>query len=194
MSVGEHPLFRMLSRRCGSDASAYAEIERLEFELGAHAPDASRAMLAIALVGRGAPAETVSRHLTWREFECFCADIARAEGYSVKENLTLPRPRVQIDVVARSTSLAVAIDCKHWSRLSQGAMRSMAIAQLRRARLLRQKWKYDVPIASAILTLGDSGERFCEGVAIVPIFTLRSFLHSVDGLTDLLELQRRRRT
>jgi len=40
------------------------------------------------------------------------------------------------------------------------------------------------PIFSVILTLSEQTERFVEGVAVVPLRTLRDFLESLGGLKD----------
>ena len=179
----------MLVRKCGSPASVHSILEQARLNFGIQGEDESPALIAVALVSLGIDPETVSRSLSWRDFESFCADIVRAERFEVKENVTLNKPRAQIDIIARSNSFVITIDCKHWSRVGPALLRTIALAQLQRSRLVRERLNTDkLPIASAVLTLFDHQVRFAEGVAIVPVFVLRNFLQSLESMTELLEV------
>lgn len=179
----------LLVRKCGSPSAALFRLEQSRLNFGIQAKDENPALIAVTLVSIGVDPETVSKALSWRDFESFCADIVRAEGYEARENVTLTKPRAQIDVIARSDSFVITMDCKHWSRLGPSALRTIARAQLRRSRLVReQKGTGRLPIASAVLTLFDHKVRFAEGVAIVPVMALRSFLQSLESVTGMLEV------
>ncbi len=157
--------------------------------LGILEDDKSRALTAVALVSLGVNTETVSKALSWRDFESFCADIVRAERFEVKENVTVNKPRAQIDIIARSSSFVITMDCKHWSRLGPATLRTIALAQLRRSRLVRERLKTDrLPIASAVLTLFNHQVRFAEGVAVVPVSALRNFLQNLESVAEMLEV------
>jgi hypothetical protein len=182
-------LYRLLIRKCGSPESAESRLRETGLQFGISGTELRPTLAALALVSLGVSSETVSRMLPWEDFESFCADIALAQGYRVLRNVTLRRPRAQIDFVARSESVIAAMDCKHWSRLGPSAVRTLALAQLRRSRLLRQTLKTErLPIVSAIITLYDNLERFVEGVAIVPVSVLPNFLQTLEGLTEALEV------
>jgi len=136
----------------------------------------------VALCARGEEIEKVSRYLSWRDFERFCSSILKARGYVVKENVILRRPRAQVDIVAISEGLSLAIDCKHWNRSPgySGLTRVME-AQKSRARRLRSSVNGLGPVASIILVLVDSGARFVAGGAVVPIFALGDFLNNLES-------------
>ena len=182
-------LYRLLMRKCGSPEAAEARLRETGMQFGITGNELTPTLAALALVSLGASSETVSRMLPWGDFESFCAGIALAQGYQVKKNVILKNPRAQIDFVARSASVIAAMDCKHWTRLGPSRMRTLALAQLKRSRLLRQMLKTDrLPIVSAIVTLFDNQERFAEGVAIVPVTALPNFLQALDSFTGMLEL------
>lgn len=146
-----------------------------------------RALLALKL---GLHAECVSRLLNWRAFEAFCAQLLRRAGYSVQENVILSKPRTQIDIVARDTSIILSIDCKHWGHpLGGSSLAGMAASQLERSRRLRLSiGKARPPIVSVLLTLFDQPVRFAEGVAVVPVGAANDFLLSVNSHLGLLTL------
>ncbi len=143
-----------------------------------------------ALIKLGAQSEEVSRLLSWREFERLSAAILRASGYAVRDNLVLTKPRAQIDIVAAGVSIILSIDCKHYRRgHSPSALAGFARDQLRRSSIYRTKVDDSRPIASVILSMSEPEGSFVEGVAVVPIRALRSFLTTVDSYTGLLDLR-----
>ncbi len=177
-----------LNRRCGSARAAERALDRVRVDLGIGGSADNSPLVALALVAQGVPVDEVSKSLSWREFESFCASIARGEGYDVRENYTLTKPRSQIDMLVRSDSWLLTIDCKHWSRQGPGALSAMAAAQLRRSSNLRRLFANDSrPIFSSILTFHDLGRRFVDGAAVVPVFAFRSFLRSLEEVTGMLE-------
>jgi hypothetical protein len=133
--------------------------------------------------------EEVSRLLSWQEFEQLAAALLRAAGYEVDENIRMTRPRAQIDAVAYGTSIILSVDCKHYRRgPGPASLRRFAKAQLKRSGLLRKKVKDSRPIASVILSMSEPEGSFVDGVAIVPVRTLRNFLNSLDSYIGLLDL------
>ena len=160
-------------------------------ELGLGEGDAlSPVCVAYALLKLRVQPEEVSRMLTWREFEGLAGALLRASGFEVRENLFLTKPRAQIDVVARGASLTLSIDCKHYGREpGPSSLARFARAQLRRSELLRKKTYDPRPIASVILSMSEPEGSFIEGVAVVPVRALRSFLTNLDSFTDRFELR-----
>jgi hypothetical protein len=183
------PLFRLLERRTGSTRDAFEAISDVASLTGTPRIFSMDEQLAgIALCARGEEIENVSRYLSWRDFERFCSAILRARGYVVKENVILKRPRAQVDIVAISEGVSLAVDCKHWSRsLGYSGLTRVVEAQKSRARRLRRSMGGLNPIASVILVLVDSGARFVAGGAVVPIFALGDFLNNVESNTMNLE-------
>lgn len=144
---------------------------------------------AVERIASGVPEEEAARSLTWKDFERFCAQLLRAGGYSVKEDVHLSRPRAQLDLVATGPLFTINLDCKHWKRTpSPSAMEGFARAQLRRSRLLRKVTPDPKPIVSAVLSFSDPEGGFVEGVAVVPVRAVRSFLETVESYPDRLEI------
>ncbi len=147
------------------------------------------ALAALALCRMGVSPETVSKSLSWKDFESFCSNILRAKGYAVRENIYLKKPRAQIDVLGVSSRISVAVDCKHWARSSgYSSLARVVEAQKARARRLHDTLDAIGPIASVILTLVDQGARFVDGGAIVPVFALGDFLDNIDAHEAHLEM------
>ncbi len=136
----------------------------------------------------GLAAEEAAKHLDWKEFESFCAMLLGASGYSVVQNVLLKRPRAQIDIVASGPSTVLSIDCKHWqSAHPSSTLEEFAEAQKKRSAAYRRVHPEVKPIMSVILSFSEPEGRFVDGVAIVPIRTLRNFLETVESYPGLLE-------
>ena len=164
--------------------------DKLEAALAAGTAIPERRVInALVAMKLGLTPGTVARHLDWRDFERFCALFFRSRGYEVIENLTLRKPRVQIDLVAIGPSYAVCVDCKRWAKeQSPSLLRKFATDQKRRSRLFRKVLGGQKPILSAILSLTAPAGDFVEGVAIIPIGALSGFLDSVEAYLDLLDV------
>ncbi len=166
-------------------------LEELSLDLGSvQGPVLSKVLAAVALIKLGEDTQRIARELTWSEFEDFCANILRASGFRVLRNIILKKPRMQIDIFADSPDLALSIDCKHWKKAAGGsALQRFAASQVSRTVALRLKMTTGgAPIASLILTLTEETPRFVGGVAVVPLFLLRSFLNSYYEGRDNLRL------
>ena len=169
-------------RRCLEDART---------ELGLKDGDElSPVCVAYALMKLRIQPEEVSRLLSWQEFERLAGALFRAAGYQVSENVYLRKPRAQIDLIATGPSMTLSVDCKHYKRESApSVLVKFAKAQLERSELLRRKTPDDRPIASVILSMSEPEGRFVEGVAVVPVRTLRSFLMTLDSYAAYLALK-----
>lgn len=180
-------LMGLLIKYAKSRERARYVLEQASLSLGLAETNAESVLIAIALCKLGAPPEQISRFLTWQEFERFCADIISSYGYNVTKNLILRKPRMQIDIVAESDILVIAADCKHWkANYTDALMKAFALKQLVRCEALRERSLYPVgkPIVPVIITLGECGNEFVDGVPIVPLFTLRNFMLSVETILD----------
>jgi hypothetical protein len=184
------PLFTLLEKRTGSTGAAFDAISDVASLLGTPGMVSMDEQLAgVALCARGEEIEKVSKHLSWRDFERFCSSLLRARGYTVKENVMLKQPRAQIDIVAFSGGLSLAVDCKHWAR-SAGYPGLVRVVESQKARARRLRSGVDGlgPVASVVLTLVDSGARFVAGGAVVPVFALGDFLDNLDVYAESLDL------
>lgn len=179
----------MLTRKLGSPERSMLLLEKNRESLGVECEPTDPGLVAMSLCSLGVPPEEVSSLLSWREFEAFSANLLRSAGYEVRENVRLREPPAQIDLVATGTSLVLSIDCKHWKRgASISTLAKVAQDQSRRSEHLRRTLPDSRPIASVIITLAQQGERFVDGAAVVPLYSLRSFLDSVEGYMEFLTL------
>jgi len=147
-------------------------------------------MLALRL---NASIEEVTSVLNWKDFEILTSNILEENGYKVARNVRLKqnRCRLEIDVVGRKyingKCIALVIDCKHWSYITGAALKVIVKKQVRRASMLVE---YDNSIDIAlpiILTLRDI-PMLIDGVPIIPISRLRSFLYEYDINDDRITL------
>ena len=146
-----------------------------------------RAVLsALNQIRAGRDAETVSRRLTWAEFEDFCAEAMTSAGYSVRRNVLLRKPRRQLDLLAEAPTMGLSVDCKHWKKgAGPLSLEKLALAQAERTR--QYKLRLDapiIPLLPMLLTMVDNGTRVVAGVPVVPLFALNDFLANVTRFED----------
>jgi hypothetical protein len=160
----------------------------LDTELRSASPGLeARVLRALWALKAGASPNLVARHLDWRDFERFCAALLRARGFDVHENLTLTKPRAQVDILARSSLTSLLVDCKHWAReRGPSAVAKAARAQGARAELVRRCFPTLEPLAVVILVLSEEQTRFTEGAAVVPVHTLDDFLSNLPAYAEQL--------
>jgi len=160
-----------------------------------------RMLLAHHLIRNGHDPEKVSRSFKWQEFEDFAANLLIENGYRIFKHLVFKSKagRREIDLLAWNDSFILAIDCKHWSRrLSLSRVRTAASAQTERTRLLADRPEVLVKhglnvtemrrILSVIVTLAESQQRVIDGVPVVPIIKLPSFLYGVSPIDETLRM------
>ncbi len=133
----------------------------------------------------GAAIDEVSRSLEWRDFESLAAEILNSNGFEITRNLVLTKPRMQIDVVGVKSGVAILIDCKHWKKTSQSAIKEAVRKQIERTKhyLIKERVQAAIP---AIVTLYQEEVRFVDKVPIIPIFQLGSFCEEFYGSLDEL--------
>jgi hypothetical protein len=158
-------------------------ISRTARELGLlRASQNERAVRAVAAIRSGASPEQVAKVLLWREFEQLCAHILRARGFEVRENITLTKPRVQVDILARSSAVGLAVDCKHWKReMGYSGLLRAVTAQSRRAAVLREKMPFLEPLLVVLVSLANESARYVGTGIVVPLHTLGDFVSNLDA-------------
>jgi len=160
-----------------------------------------RVMLAEQLIHSGVDPKKVSRFLRWQEFEDFAEDILSENGFSTRKHLVFKSPlgRREIDIFAWNDTFTLAVDCKHWvSGLSRGRMRDAAQAQVERATALARRpellHRLNVVnpdrrnVMPVILALGELRDRLIDGVPIVSVSRLLSFLYGVSPVDPTIKL------
>ncbi|MFQ6025496.1 MAG: hypothetical protein ACE5JT_03170, partial [Nitrosopumilaceae archaeon] len=117
--------------------------------------------------------------------EGLVSEILKSLDFQCTRNFILTRPRMEIDVIGVKLGIAILIDCKHWKRLSNSALRDAVKKQIKRARYYLAKTRMKAAIPT-IVTLYRESVSFINKVPIVPIFQLRSFLEDFYGNMDKL--------
>ncbi len=140
-------------------------------------------MAALFAIKQGAPIEDVSIFLNWRDFEGIVAEILQSKDFNITRNLVLKKPRMEIDVIGVNHGIALLIDCKHWKRLSQSALREIVRKQVERVKHYVAKTK-DVIAVPAIVTLYEEEVSFIDKVPIIPILQFSSFVDEFYGNLD----------
>ncbi len=143
-------------------------------------------MAALFAIQQGAPIEEVSTFLNWRDFEGIVAEILQSKDFNIIRNLVLKKPRMEIDVIGVNHGIALLIDCKHWKRLSQSALREIVRKQIERVKHYVAKTK-DVIAVPAIVTLYQEELSFIDKVPIIPILQFSSFVDEFYGNLDKLK-------
>ncbi len=142
--------------------------------------ESDRLKTSILAITMGASIDEVSRLLEWQDFESLTAEIFESRDFETTRNVLLTKPRMQIDVVGIKSGIAVLIDCKHWSRMTQSSLEQTVKKQIERTRhfLSREKVKAAIP---AIVTLYQYETRFIDNVPIIPIHQLDAFCEEFYG-------------
>jgi len=143
-------------------------------------------MAALFAIKQGAPIEEVSTFLNWRDFEGIVAEILQSKDFSTIRNLVLKKPRMEIDVIGVKHGIALLIDCKHWKRLSQSALREIVRKQVERVKHYVAKTKGTIAVP-AIVTLYQEEISFIDKVPIIPILQFSSFVDEFYGNLDELK-------
>jgi hypothetical protein len=147
---------------------------------------ADRMKLAMLALQRGCDIESISKSISWKDFEALTSEILGLYGYLTKTNIRLSKPsRIEVDVIGiNNNKLAIVADCKHWKRYSLSSISSYAEKQIERTKILyraKRRTKQDniahaIPI---ILTLYSVDVEFIDGVPIVPISKFKSFIEDI---------------
>jgi hypothetical protein len=180
---------QLLASKLGSSQAARSAIQMEQEGPGLALPSTRPVSAALALTRSGADLDLVAKSLAWDEFEDYCALAMSAAGYGVRRNVHLRKPRRQIDIIAESGSLVLAVDCKHWRRGSGPAsLVAQVQAQAERTRMYA-KGAGAPPgtrFLPVLVTMLDNQIRSVDGMPVVPIQALREFLSAVSRFDERL--------
>jgi Holliday junction resolvase len=126
--------------------------------------------------------QKVSKEVVWQNFERLAAFIFEKNDFQIKTNIvkTSNKKRRQYDVIAEKKDKTFLIECKKWAgnRTRLSALRAAAKKHIERSEFYRNLTNENViPI---IVTLIEEEIRFIEGVPIIPILKLNSFINEED--------------
>jgi len=162
-----------------------------------------RVLLAERLIHGGLDPKKVSRFLGWQEFEDFAESILSENRFSTRKHFIFKSSagRREIDILAWNQTFMFAVDCKHWVRgPPAGRMKDAAKAQVERVTDLAKRpellHRLGIPnpdgrtIIPLILSLGDLRDRLIDGVPVVSVSRLLSFLYGVSPIdTNLMRVR-----
>lgn len=128
-----------------------------------------------------------SSDVVWQNFEKLTAYIFEQNEFSVEINIvkTLKRKRRQYDVIARKVDGTILVECKKWSghRPRLSALKRAIEQHKERCEFYRTvTGSQSFPV---VVTLIEEEIKSYEGVPIVPILKLNSFLREIGP--DFLE-------
>jgi protease II len=126
--------------------------------------------------------QKVSKEVIWQNFERLTAFIFEENNFQVETSKvkTSNKKRRQYDVIAKIKGKTFLVECKKWAgnRYRLSALRSAVRNHKERSEFYRKLTNENaIPI---IVTLIEEELLLCEGVPIVPIYKLNSFINEED--------------
>jgi hypothetical protein len=127
--------------------------------------------------------EKVSEESVWQNFERLAAFIFEKNDFRVTVNTvkTSNKKRRQYDVIARKSNQTFLIECKKWAgnRYRLSALKRAIVHHKERTTFYENTTNEDaIPV---IVTLIEEEIRVYEGVPLVPVQKLNSFINELDN-------------
>jgi hypothetical protein len=127
--------------------------------------------------------QSVSEKSVWQSFERLAAFIFEENGFAAERGrvITCGKRRRQFDVIARKGGRIFLAECKRWS-----GSRYRLSALLRAVEQHKERCQFyssvtgEGDVVPVIVTLIEEEVQFYQGMAIVPILKLNSFLGEVE--------------
>lgn len=141
----------------------------------------------------GGALEEITKDLDWKDFEGLVSEVFSENGFRTYRNFRFSskKRRYEVDVVALERPRIVIVDCKHWGiRLGKvAALKVAASAHLARAIEFGNKLQEFVcaddgewraaKVIPILVTLYQERIVENEGVLVVPVFKLNSFVEEL---------------
>jgi hypothetical protein len=126
--------------------------------------------------------ERVSKGAVWQNFEILVGFIFEANDFQVIINKvkTFNKKRRQYDVIAKKNDITYLIECKKWSgnRYRLSALKKAIEKHKDRTEFYSNLTKEkSIPV---IVTFIEEDIKFYEGMPIIPIFRLNSFINEFE--------------
>ncbi|MFW9966064.1 MAG: hypothetical protein ACFFEA_02845 [Candidatus Thorarchaeota archaeon] len=159
--------------------------------------------VALHAVSKGAEIEDVVILLTWKDFEGFVANIFKENDYRCVESFrkrgTPEAKGLEIDVIGIKGNSIVAVDAKMWGVRTGKSSALKPVAEKQKERTKRlciimarlSERMGTIPngtysLKPILVTWMVEEVVFHEGVPIVPVFKLNSFLQDIDIYEDMI--------
>jgi hypothetical protein len=156
-----------------------------------------RISIAEKLIHEGRDPEKIARCLEWQEFENFASNSLEENGFRTAKHFVFKTRagRREVDILAWNDNFLFAVDCKHWAKgLQPSRLRTAVLAQMERTAALAQRpdllRRIGLPnpeqrsIMPALFTLGEPRLRSIDGVPIVAVSKLVSFLYGISPVDE----------
>ena len=139
--------------------------------------------IALIAINKGINVVDISSKLNWHDFELFTSELLKYHGYTVYTNFRLKNPKREIDIIGIKSQKAILIACKHWKKKSITGLKQIVEKQKNRSKLFIQKSNLKVQnVFPIVLTFLPNGNSFINGVPIISINKLNSFLLDFDNI------------
>jgi hypothetical protein len=140
--------------------------------------------------------QQVARALTWQEFEGFAEECLQSVGFDTHKGVIVKDDirRWQIDVVAKKSSMILAVDCKHWespgyeSKLNKAAEHQKLAVQalIRQMTAKGEIGREEAKALPVILTLFEPRTRLANGAVAVSVGQFADFLEGISPYSSEL--------
>jgi len=163
------------------------DVEKLLDEVMVRFGSAGRVALGLAAVEYGADPQRIARNLTWREMEEFTADAAKAAGLGSVKNLHLKvnGRKIQIDLIAYTSTHCIVFDCKRWSKRLAGKTLEQVVGRARNRTIYIADWlsektpgTHTVYFTTVVLTVYEPAARQLNDVFIIPVKAMPELLRN----------------
>jgi hypothetical protein len=162
-----------------------------------------RISLALLAVSSGAEIESVIERMTWKDFEAFVARVMTENDYACVESFRRRGNQLvkgmEVDVIGVKGGTIVAVDAKMWGARPGKSSALVAAADRQKERTARlpdqiEKLSDKLPmmrngvygVIPVLVTWLVENMEFHNGVPIVPIFQLNSFLLDLPVYEDMI--------
>ncbi|WP_054850540.1 hypothetical protein [Vulcanisaeta sp. JCM 14467] len=139
--------------------------------------------------------ESMSRYLPWDEFEALIRLVFEEWGFKVVSRLRVPvaGSRVEFDVIAGKRPWVLLIEAKRWKRVSS-SIRQIVSRHLEKVGLVAREpevlmsriginWGEAV-LVPVVITWHRVSTELIDGVPVVGIYQVNSFINELDGLIN----------
>ncbi len=141
--------------------------------------------------------ESISRYLPWDEFEALIRLVFEEwGGFKVVSRLRVPvaGSRVEFDVIAHRRPWVFLIEAKRWRRVSS-SIRQIVSRHLEKVELVAKEpevlmsrigvsWGGEAFLIPVVITWHRASTELIDGVPVVSIYQVNSFINEFDSLID----------
>lgn len=159
---------------------------------------ADAADLLLGFWGKGLDPIELALKAGWKDFEKLCSRILERSGFETMTNVRFKASEGvrELDVLALREPWLLAVDCKRWARRRESHLRVAARSQKARCNALAReiarvdalaarvaRWR-EVNLVPVVVSVHETLMKVFEGVPIVPLRKLPSFLDEFEAFVD----------